>query len=153
MASTSRTKGLRLTLGGAPNTPHRITGFPGLYRANSPTPVGGDGDVLSVEDAKRLIADHDARERARKEEWEKFEAEREARGERPDGPHPFELQPCPVELVDVKASEVDEARETARRDLHEARHALQEYRPLNAREQDEHADAKASLDPDESQEG
>lgn len=43
--------GLRLTLGGAPNTPHLVPGLPGYFRPDIPNPVGGDGQI-SVEDAK-----------------------------------------------------------------------------------------------------
>jgi len=40
-------KGLILTLGGAPNTPHFFpqSGLPGFYRPDAPTPVGADGEV------------------------------------------------------------------------------------------------------------
>lgn len=51
-------QGLRLkndgeTLGGAPSTPHVIPGWPGYYRADIPTPVGGDGE-LTLEAAQEL---------------------------------------------------------------------------------------------------
>lgn len=36
--------GLRLTLGGAPDTPHTIPGLPGQYRPSRATPVGGQGE-------------------------------------------------------------------------------------------------------------
>lgn len=36
---------LRLTLGGAPNTPHFIVGLPGFYFSNDFTPVGGEGEL------------------------------------------------------------------------------------------------------------
>lgn len=49
-------QGLRLTLGGAPASPHVVQGVPGLYRPDAPTPVGGEGE-LSLEEAKRLDAD------------------------------------------------------------------------------------------------
>jgi hypothetical protein len=49
-------QGLRLTLGGAPATPHVVAGAPGLYRPDVATPVGDDGE-LSLEDAKRFADD------------------------------------------------------------------------------------------------
>lgn len=48
--------GLRLKLGGAPDTPHVISGVPGLYWPSAPTPVGGPGDAVTDEDAKRYSA-------------------------------------------------------------------------------------------------
>lgn len=45
--------GLRLTLPGAPNTPHVVGDLPGHYRPDVPTPVGGPGEV-SVEAARQL---------------------------------------------------------------------------------------------------
>lgn len=53
-------QGLRLkndgeNLGGAPATPHVIAGWPGYYRADVPTPVGGDGE-LTLEAARELAA-------------------------------------------------------------------------------------------------
>lgn len=53
--SESKTQGLRLTLGGAPDTPHTIPGVPGLFRPNVPTPVGGPGEI----DAKLAKKLHD----------------------------------------------------------------------------------------------
>ncbi len=50
-------KGLRLTLPGAPDTPHVVPGIPGLYRPGTPTPVGGDGDPVNTERATELDAD------------------------------------------------------------------------------------------------
>ena len=47
---------LKLTLGGAPNTPHVIPGFPGVYFPHEFSPVGGDGE-LTLEQAQ---AAHDA---------------------------------------------------------------------------------------------
>lgn len=49
--SAAKRYGLRLTLGGAPNTPHVVPGLPGYYRPDIPTPVGGDGE-LSLEAAR-----------------------------------------------------------------------------------------------------
>lgn len=49
--------GLRLTLPGAPDTPHVIPGVPGLYRPGTPTPVGGDTDVVTLERAREIDAD------------------------------------------------------------------------------------------------
>lgn len=51
-----RRMGLRLTQGGAPASAHVVSGVPGLYRPDVPTPVGGEGE-LSLEEAKALDAD------------------------------------------------------------------------------------------------
>lgn len=51
--SPEKAQGLRLTLGGAPNTPHTIVGIPGVYRPGDPVPVGGPGE-LSEDGAKGL---------------------------------------------------------------------------------------------------
>lgn len=61
MAARTKTtpKGLRLTLPGAPDTPHVVSGVPGLYRPSRPTPVGGDTDPLTLEAAEALDADPD----------------------------------------------------------------------------------------------
>lgn len=47
--------GLRLTLPGATGEPYHVAGAPGLYRRDTPRPVGGDGE-MSV-DAARALAD------------------------------------------------------------------------------------------------
>lgn len=49
--------GLRLTLPGAPCTPHNLPGVPGFYWPDRPTPVGGDGDPVTLEHAQQLAAD------------------------------------------------------------------------------------------------
>jgi hypothetical protein len=54
-------QGLRLkndgeNLGGAPATPHVIPGWPGYYRHDVATPVGGDGEI-TLEAAKELASD------------------------------------------------------------------------------------------------
>lgn len=49
-------RGLRLTLAGAPATPHVVTGVPGLYRPDVPTLVG-DGHPVDLAEAKRLSTD------------------------------------------------------------------------------------------------
>lgn len=54
MASASKQQGLILTLEGAPNTPHLVTGVPGLYRPNIPTPIG---EVMTLAEAKRISDD------------------------------------------------------------------------------------------------
>jgi hypothetical protein len=54
--SNTKPMGLRLTLGGAPDTPHTVAGLPGLYRPGAPTPVGGPGEA-TLEQAQ---AAHDA---------------------------------------------------------------------------------------------
>lgn len=48
--------GLRLTLGGAPCTPHYVTGLPGVYWPDRVTPIGGVGEA-SMEEAQRAAAD------------------------------------------------------------------------------------------------
>jgi hypothetical protein len=48
----AKEQGLRLTVGGAPNTPHIVPGLPGFYYPDKPTPVGGDGEA-SVEQAEK----------------------------------------------------------------------------------------------------
>ena len=48
--------GLRLTLGGAPHTPHVVPGVPGVYRPERATPVGGPGE-LPFGEAKRISDD------------------------------------------------------------------------------------------------
>lgn len=50
-------QGLRLTLPGAPDTPHVVPGVAGLYRPSTPTPVGGDTDPVTIERAQELHAD------------------------------------------------------------------------------------------------
>lgn len=47
MAAAGKMKNpaLRLTLPGAPLTPHHVPGVAGLYRSDIPTPVGGDGEL------------------------------------------------------------------------------------------------------------
>lgn len=49
-------QGLRLTLPGAPDTPHRVIGVPGFFRADSPTLVG-DGCPVGADWAKELSGD------------------------------------------------------------------------------------------------
>lgn len=49
--------GLRLTLPGAPCTPHNLPGFPGFYWPDRPTPVGQPGDPVTTEQAERWAAD------------------------------------------------------------------------------------------------
>lgn len=50
--SGGKVPALKLTLGGAPNTPHRVAGFYGFFFPDRPTPVGGPGDAISEEDAR-----------------------------------------------------------------------------------------------------
>lgn len=54
MAAAKKPKGLVLTLGGAPNTPHFIPGVSGLFRPDIPTPVGL---AVSEAEAKKLDSD------------------------------------------------------------------------------------------------
>lgn len=44
MSKAKRVAALRLTLGGAPHTPHFVWGLPGYYFTDTPTPVGGEGE-------------------------------------------------------------------------------------------------------------
>jgi hypothetical protein len=44
LSKEKRVPALRLTLGGAPSTPHWVMGLPGYYFTDHPTPVGGDGE-------------------------------------------------------------------------------------------------------------
>lgn len=85
-ASRKGAKGLRLTLEGAPLTPHMVAGVPGYYNPHRATPVGGDGE-LDLEYAKKLADD----------------------------------PAVPLELVDIKADDVDGVRKLAKSDLTEAR--------------------------------
>ena len=77
--------GLRLTLGGAPNTPHLVPGLPGYFRPDVPTPVGGDGE-LTLEAAREVSKSN-----------------------------------SPVELVELKPKEADEAKELYDLTVKEAR--------------------------------
>lgn len=52
----AKRQGLRLTLPGAPNTPHVVPGVPGYYYPETPTPVGKTGE-LPLEAAKELDRD------------------------------------------------------------------------------------------------
>jgi hypothetical protein len=55
--ANNKRHGLRLTLGGAPATPHTLAGFRGYYRPDVPTPVGRPGDVIEdIAEAKELAA-------------------------------------------------------------------------------------------------
>lgn len=47
---------LILTLGGAPASPHTVTGLPGLFRPDRPVPVGGPGEATLAQ-AKAASAD------------------------------------------------------------------------------------------------
>lgn len=50
--------GLILTLGGAPATPHMVSPLPGYYRPDVPHLVGGDGDDLTLEQAREAAETH-----------------------------------------------------------------------------------------------
>lgn len=58
MATKTEAKrmGLRLSLPGAPATPHTVAGLNGYYWPNKATPVGGPGE-LTLELARKLDAD------------------------------------------------------------------------------------------------
>lgn len=56
MAANKR-HGIRLILGGAPNTAHTLAGLRGFYRPDTPTPVGEPGDVIEdLDEAKKAVA-------------------------------------------------------------------------------------------------
>ena len=58
----SSTKGLLLTLGGAPaDVPFNIPPYPGFYYSNVPHPVGDDCD-LTVEQAEQAVEETDVLE-------------------------------------------------------------------------------------------
>jgi hypothetical protein len=48
--------GLQLTLGGAASVPHHVSGVPGLWHPDHPTPVGEPGELL-LQVAEALDAD------------------------------------------------------------------------------------------------
>jgi hypothetical protein len=50
--SSGKVPALKLTLGGAPNTPHRVGDLPGFFLPDRPTPVGGPDDRISEEQAR-----------------------------------------------------------------------------------------------------
>jgi hypothetical protein len=52
----TKRQGLRLSLPGAPTTPHTVPGIPGYFYPDAPTPVGGEGE-LTLEAAKDLDKD------------------------------------------------------------------------------------------------
>jgi hypothetical protein len=54
MSNTTARKGLVLSLGGAPSEPHTVPGAPGQFHPDRPVPVGGKGDRLSLEQAKKF---------------------------------------------------------------------------------------------------
>ena len=111
MSAKKPEKGLRLTLGHAPASPHIVPGLRGFFSPDEPTPLGGDGE-LSVDDAKAYIAAHADRVAEARKAWDEFEAEKEANGERPNGRIEFAAPPCPVELVDLTDAQARKARET-----------------------------------------
>jgi hypothetical protein len=57
----SKHYGLRLDLGGAPNTPHWVPGVPGTFRPEDPSPIGEDGEgvfsQIDVAEARRISND------------------------------------------------------------------------------------------------
>src|ERR1044072_9897171 len=53
----TKRQGLRLSLPGAPTTPHTGPGAPGYSYPDTPTPVGGAEDQLSLEAAKECDRD------------------------------------------------------------------------------------------------
>lgn len=55
MTPAKKEPALILDLGGAPPVPHAVTGLPGMYSPDRPTPVGGIGEP-TLEQAKTADA-------------------------------------------------------------------------------------------------
>jgi hypothetical protein len=54
--ASSKRHGVRLIIGGAPDTPHTISGLRGYFRPDVPTPVGKPGDVIEdLDEAKKAV--------------------------------------------------------------------------------------------------
>lgn len=128
MAAKSKSRhGLLLNVGGAPNVPHTVAGWPGLYRPDVPTPVGGGDDVLTLEEAKQRLADWAASVKAAQATWE---ADEKARAEDLNHvrvtPQPFERPEPPLVLVEI--DDVEEAEGVRDQDLAIARNAVVEAR-------------------------
>lgn len=105
---SQKVKGLRLTVGGAPLTPHVVPGLPGFYYPHKATPVGGDGEA-TLEQAKRAadgFPDGDASAAVRKRAAEN----------------------AAVELVDMTEKEANDAREALSEVRKAARKGLLERR-------------------------
>jgi hypothetical protein len=81
--------GLRLSLPGAPSTPHTVPEVPGYFYPDAPTPVGEAGEITLAQ-AKELDSDKGA----------------------------------PLELIEIKSSEVGAAEELAVETLEEGRKGL-----------------------------
>jgi len=129
MATKAKRYGLRVA-GAVSDAPVAIPGYPGFYRGVTPTPVGGEGDALTLEEAKARIKAEAERIEVRREEWDTHEAEQEAAGRRPHGRIPFGdvidhdedgmavyAPPVPpLELVEIKdLAAAEEAARDARR--------------------------------------
>jgi hypothetical protein len=138
--------GLVLTLEGAPGTPHTIPGLPGYFRADVPTPVGGENE-LSLDAAKAFIKKHDESVRRARKDWQQFEREQEKRGNRPNGRQRFEAQPCPVALVEIPQGDVAAAEKVAATDVAEARRSQREVarQDLNPRVEEKVREETESL--------
>jgi hypothetical protein len=54
--SSGKVPALKLTLGGAPNTPHWVGDLPGFFLPDRPTPVGGEDDRISEEQANEAAS-------------------------------------------------------------------------------------------------
>lgn len=117
----------KLCHGGAPSSWHQVNGLPGLFHPEIPVPVGGDGDLLTLEAAEEFIAAHAAEVEKARAAWDEFEAERVEDGLR-DAPIPFEEPPCPVELVRVTEKQADDAREELQVALGASRKAVRAAR-------------------------
>jgi len=88
MSATKR-QGLRLSLPGAPNTPHVVPGVSGYFYPDAPTPVGEVGEI-PLDAAKELSSD----------------------------------KGTPLELIDIKSSEVEAAESLAAETVVEGRKGL-----------------------------
>ena len=101
--------GLLLQLPGAPNEPHRVEGWPGLFRPDIPTPVEPDKLTAVRDRLKAFDAGVDAAATA----WDEHEVEQVARDLRPAGPLTFERPVAPLTLVEIKAKDLELAETTA----------------------------------------
>lgn len=149
--------GLLLNLGGAPNAPHTIPGWPGLFRPDVPTPVGGAGDRLTLEEAKERLAEWEAGVDKAEAEWNDFEREcvedpSHVRNE----PQPFERPEPPlilVEIKDVKAAEAvrDQDLAATKGAIAEARKSTRSKRRPPAGDVEQIEDAAEAVAGEESQ--
>lgn len=104
----------RLVQGGAPETWHTVNGLPGHYHPTLPTPLDQPGLVTS-EQLQAFIAAHAERVETARAGWEAFRQERLEQGHPDIGE--FDAPACPVELVEINPSQVDNAAAAAREQL------------------------------------